>query len=106
LNKCIPGKKDWVKYEELCIQILTFLFLPPFKIILSQVRTESGDTRRDAVLPNNNYEGFWNLIRDEFNSKHIICEFKNYRDDLAPNLLNQLRIYLSKKQLVNSVFYL
>jgi hypothetical protein len=98
LKKCSPGKKDWAKYEELCIGILTFLFLPPFKNILSQVRTESGDTRRDAVLPNNNYEGFWSLIRNEFNSQHIICEFKNYRDDIAPNQLNQLRIYLSKKR--------
>lgn len=70
--------------------------MPPFKNVIEQSRTEAGDTRRDAVLPNNQYSGFWQLIRNEFDSRHIVCEFKNYFTKTSKAQLNQLRIYLSK----------
>lgn len=98
LLECKPGKgkKNWQDYEEICIKILNFLFVPPFSEVKEQSRTESGDTRRDGVLPNNKFTGFWEVIRHEFQSKHIICEFKNYAADVGKDQLNQLRIYLSR----------
>jgi len=96
LKGCKSGQANWHKYEQLGIRILQFLFMPPFKRVLEQSRTESGDTRRDAVLPNNQYSGFWQLIRDEFDGRHIICEFKNYFTKTSKSQLNQLRLYLSK----------
>jgi len=96
LKRCKSGQANWRKYEQLGIRILRFLFMPPFKRILEQSRTEAGDTRRDAVLPNNQYSGFWQLIRDEFDSRHIVCEFKNYFTKTSKSQLNQLRLYLSK----------
>ena len=96
LKRCKSGQANWRKYEKLGIRILRFLFMPPFKRVLEQSRTEAGDTRRDAVLPNNQYGGFWQLIRDEFDSRHIVCEFKNYFTKTSKVQLNQLRLYLSK----------
>ena len=96
LKACKPGQANWRKYEEVGTQILRFLFVPPFKRVIEQSRTEAGDTRRDAVLPNNQYSGFWQLIRDEFDSRHIICEFKNYSSKASKGELNQLRLYLAK----------
>ncbi|KPJ48884.1 MAG: hypothetical protein AMJ41_04055, partial [candidate division Zixibacteria bacterium DG_27] len=32
----------------------------------------------------------------EFNSRHIICEFKNYSSKASKGELNQLRLYLAK----------
>lgn len=96
LLKCKPGKKNWTDYEEICIKTLNFLFVPPFSEVKEQSRTESGDIRRDGVLPNNKFTGFWEMIRHEFQSKHIICEFKNYAVDVGKDQLNQLRIYLSR----------
>lgn len=96
LKGCKSGQANWRKYEQLGIEMLRFLFVPPFKRVIEQSRTEAGDDRRDAVLPNNQYSGFWQLIRDEFDSRHIVCEFKNYFRKTSKDQLNQLRLYLSK----------
>jgi hypothetical protein len=96
LKKCKPGRANWKNYEDTCIQIVRFLFVPPFKNVYEQSRTESGDTKRDAVLPNNQYDGFWQCLRQEFECKHVICEFKNYLTQASKDQLNQLRLYLSR----------
>lgn len=96
INHCKRGKIHWRQYEKLGIKILRFLFVPPFIKVYKQPRTEIGDSKRDAVLPNNQFSGFWNLLRHEFESKHIICEFKNYASTTGKEELNQLRLYLSK----------
>lgn len=94
-----PGKCHWKKYEDICIKILNFLFVPPFRKIYIQSRNNDGFEIRDAILPNNNYSGFWKTLKDEFNSKNIICEFKNYQQANKKDILNQLRIYLEKKSI-------
>jgi hypothetical protein len=91
-----PGEKFWRNYEEICTKILRFLFLPPFRTVMTQTRSADGHERRDAILPNNSYEGFWAALRAEFDSRHIICEFKNTVSSADKEDLQQLRIYLSK----------
>ncbi len=92
---CEPGQSDWNRFESACVRSLRFLFIPPFRKVTVQVRDEVGHERRDAILPNNQFIGFWNLVRHEFDCKHVVCEFKNSRAS-AKDDLNQLRIYLSK----------
>ncbi|MDC7783913.1 restriction endonuclease [Priestia megaterium] len=98
LKLCPPGHGDWRKYENICFKILREMFVPPFKKVIEQRSTESRDQRRDAVLPLNNhsYGDFWSVIKEEFNSKHIIVEFKNYKEPIKKDQLNQLRLYLSR----------
>lgn len=96
LENCAAGQEYWRKYEDLCMDILRFLFVPPFRNVLVQVRSADRHERRDAILPNNQYSGFWQIIREEFNSRHIVCEFKNLRGVGSKASVNQLRIYLSK----------
>jgi hypothetical protein len=97
LNNLAPGRKHWRAYENLCIKVLHFLFVPPFRRIHVQSRTADGHEIRDAVLSNNNLSGFWGLLRTEFDAKHAVCEFKNGKDGQSKEALNQLRIYLSKR---------
>jgi len=97
LENCAAGRRNWRKYEDLCIDILRFLFVPPFRNVLVQVRTADKHERRDAILPNNQYSGFWQVIREEFDSRHIVCEFKNLRSVSSKASVNQLRVYLSKR---------
>lgn len=97
LKKIRPGKEDWRKYEDVMVKILRFLFVPPFKKVIKQVSSGTKDVRRDAVLPNNQSDGFWKLIRDEFNSRHIICEFKNNSVLPKKDNIDQLRGYLRRK---------
>ncbi len=96
LKKCRPGLSNWRNYELICVKILRFLFIPPFKEVKLQARSKGNKEQRDAILPNNQYSGFWKLIHDEFNSRHIVCEFKNGNTHGDKQWLNQLRIYLSK----------
>jgi hypothetical protein len=96
LLNCSAGKNDWRKYEEICIKILRFLFLPPFRKVIIQGSSADKHERRDAIIVNNQHIGFWNLIRNEFNSRNIICEFKNISTNGSKDCLNQLRTYLQK----------
>ena len=98
LEKTRPGTKDWKAYENICFDILQYLFIPEFDIIYPQIRTHDGHQIRDAIIPNNAHFGFWKNIKDEFSSKNIVCEFKNgIKKNVSKDSINQLRIYLSKK---------
>lgn len=99
LKRVSIGRKGWLAYEKLCVKILRFLFVPPFRHIHVQSRTQDGHERRDAVLSNNNLGGFWGLVRDEFSARHVVCEFKNGEDGRSKDSLNQLRMYLSRRSI-------
>lgn len=96
LDGCEPGPAGWRSYEEICLKCLRFLFMPPFRKVLVQARTAKRDQQRDAVLPNNQFDGFWKLIKEEFETRHVVCEFKNVTGASGTEDLNQLRLYLSK----------
>lgn len=95
LEKIRPGKQDWQAYENVCAKCLRFLFVPPFRSLIEQGRSADGHESRDLILPNNQFGGFWSLIRHEFDSRHVVCEVKNVAS-LRKDDLNQLRIYLDK----------
>jgi hypothetical protein len=99
LKICKPGIQHWKQYEEVCIDALNFIFVPPFKTVIPQQSTSDGHERRDAIIPNNQTTGFWKFIREEFQSRHIVCEFKNKSETLSKKDVEQLRIYLSNKSL-------
>lgn len=96
LKNCPIGVNNWQNYENICIKILRYLFIPPFREIKIQSRSEVNYERRDAIIPNNQHTGFWQQIRNEFDCKHVVIEFKNGVSGNSKNALNQLRIYLSK----------
>ncbi|NII26419.1 hypothetical protein HB364_15120 [Pseudoflavitalea sp. X16] len=96
LMLCPVGIKGWKAYEEICFEILNFLFVPPFSEINIQHRNLSGTQRKDALLLNNIYDsGFWNSIRSEFGSKQIVFEFKNVKKIRSQDI-GQIYRYLSK----------
>lgn len=99
LHECEPGRAQWKIYEDICIDALNFLFVPPFKRILIQQNTEDKYERRDAIMPNNQVTGFWKHVREEFQARHIVCEFKNKSENLSKKDIEQLRLYLSNKSL-------
>lgn len=96
LQGCKPGMEGWAEYENICLKILRYLFLPPLKEVKVQARSSGNLERRDAIIPNYQQSGFWHLIHNEFDSRHVVCEFKNSSSGGHKGSLNQLRIYLSK----------
>jgi hypothetical protein len=96
LADCPAGLRAWTRYEDICIRSLRMLFVPPFRNVMIQARSADGHERRDAILPNNQFSGFWKLVKDEFESRHVVCEFKNLKRTSGKHEMHQLRIYLSK----------
>jgi len=94
LKQCQPGKQDCYKYENVCIEILTKVFVPPLKSPRVQARTLSGLERRDALFSLRGVKQDWEEIRQEFEANFLLCEFKNYADAFHKDEVNQTRNYL------------
>lgn len=99
LRDCKAGRANWKEFEDVCVEILTFLFVPPLKKPIVQPRTYSQIDRRDAVFPNREDTGTsnWAKLYRELNARMILFEFKNYdHDDIGKEEINQTKSYLTE----------
>ncbi len=99
LKSCPLGVNGWKQFEDICIEILTFLFVPPLEVPRIQIRTRSGIDRKDAIFPNRNFnlENTWGKIYQELNARLILFEFKNYdKTEIEKEDVNQVRNYLTE----------
>jgi hypothetical protein len=99
LDNCPEGTAGWKAYEDICIEILNYLFVPPLGEPKIQSRRESGIDIRDAIYPNRNNNENWKFIRDDYDAKYIVFEFKNYPENgskIDKHVLLQIDDYLKK----------
>lgn len=99
LKRCPAGRAGWQEFEEACVQILRFLFVPPLTEPIIQPRTYSGTDRRDAVFPNRNldYPNNWGHLYRELGARMVLFEFKNYdTEEIGKEETNQTRNYLTQ----------
>ncbi|WP_018343898.1 TIR domain-containing protein [Cytophaga aurantiaca] len=99
LDECPEGKPGWKTYEDICLDILNYLFVPPLGKPRIQSRRESGIDIRDAIFPNRNSNENWKFIRDDYDAKYIVFEFKNYSEngnEIDKQVLLQVDDYLKK----------
>jgi CheY-like chemotaxis protein len=94
LTMCPPGWVSYRVYETICVDILRYLFVPPFPEVLEQQRTADGHEVRDAVMPNTLTGGFWGDLKREFGSNHIPCEVKNLSTRITGRHVGQMRLRL------------
>jgi hypothetical protein len=80
IDRCPAGDAGWREFEDLCIEALEYLFVPPLVKPHVQSRTHSGTNRRDAVFPNRNFDEKhgWGLLLRELEARLVLFEFKNY----------------------------
>jgi hypothetical protein len=102
LKNCPEGRAGWRDYENICTDILNHLFIPPLSDPIVQSRTESGIDIRDALYPNRCEHHKWKFIRDDYNAKYILFEFKNYStsdggNNIDKEVVNQVRNYLNER---------
>lgn len=98
LDGCPLGASGWREFEDLCIEILEYLFVPPLTRPIIQARTHSGTNRRDAVFPNRNFDNYngWGLLLRELDARMVLFEFKNYdREEVGHEEIIQTDNYLS-----------
>ena len=99
LDNCPEGMSGWKDYENICIKILSHLFVPPLKEPKIQSRRESGIDIRDVVFPNRSNDENWKFIRDDYDAKYIVVEFKNYSEngsEIDKQVVLQIADYLKK----------
>lgn len=99
LDSCPQGEGGWRAFEDVCIEILCYLFVPPLTTPRIQTHTYSGTNRRDAVFPNRNLfsENPWAQLLKELNARMILFEFKNYdRTKIGTEEVNQTLNYMTE----------
>lgn len=104
LDTCPAGAAGWRLFEDLCIEILTYLFDPVVTLHSRQGKTYSGIQRRDAIYSNRNISPSnlpmtknWYHLYQELNARLILFEFKNYDStEITQDEVNQTRNYMSK----------
>jgi hypothetical protein len=97
LQTCPPGHAGWSEFENVAIEILEYLFVPPLQPPNIQARSFSGIDRRDAIFANreDNGDSIWAKIRRELSARMILFEFKNYdTSEIGKEEVIQTRSYL------------
>lgn len=100
LYSCPCGIAGWKQFEDICLEILCYLFVPPLSNPIIKQRTYSGIDIRDAVFPNHNYtsNNHWANLLEELNARLVLFEFKNYDSSkIGKEEVNQARNYLTKR---------
>lgn len=97
LNSLKAGKRYWKQYEDLCIEILNFAFIPALRPPKIQSRSEDGLDRRDAIYPIGHSDFFWNYLRSECRTRFVVAEFKNYVDSIGQQEVESIQQYLYTK---------
>lgn len=92
------GMSGWKPFEDVCTDILKYLFVPPLEKPVVQARSYSGIDRRDAIFANRNHDGAGNWVHlyKELGARMILFEFKNYDlIEVGKDEVNQTRNYLT-----------
>lgn len=91
------GKPGWTMFEKLAAQSLTEIFVQHLDPPTIQTRTEDGLDIMDAIFDIPENGSSWAQIRTDYRTYFVVAEFKNYRDEVNQNQVNQLAEYLWSK---------
>lgn len=98
LNKLSAGKKDATKFEDKCIDILKYLFDNNIDLALWEKQPTTDDSlhRFDLLcrIISSTHNNFWTQLSNDFHTRYVLFEFKNYSDKIK-----QGQIYTTEKYL-------
>lgn len=99
LQECPYGKKNKAdqKFEQICKQILYYLFETEFSQLSSQHKTKDKLFRMDFLCAFKGLSDFWKLLMVHYNTRFVVFECKNYKEKISQNL-----IYITEKYLFDS----
>lgn len=104
LEEIKKGKEEYRKYENICLKILKYLFEINLSGWNEQETTDDNLNRFDLVCRVNKGNEFWNFIINEFGSRYVIFEFKNYEEEIEQTQIYTTEKYLFKTALRNVAF--
>ena len=96
-----PGKEEATKYEEVCVDIIKFLFSEHIQFYKEQKKSNADLYRFDfcGKIKHGNISEFFETIQRFFNTKYIIFEFKNYKEEITQKEIYTTEKYLYEKAL-------
>jgi len=92
--KAIPEGSGWQAYENVCVEILNYVFIPPLRMPKIQSTSEDGLDRRDAIYPIGTGHAFWDNIKYQYSARMVVAEFKNHTDKIGQTEVESLQQYL------------
>ncbi|TPI52677.1 hypothetical protein FJ420_32320 [Mesorhizobium sp. B3-1-3] len=87
------------EYEALCMAVLIKLFDPTLYGFEKQATTTDGGNRYDFICRIKAGNHFWDSLRQDFRTKAILFECKNYSDEIGPD-----QIYSTERYLFSGLF--
>lgn len=93
------GKVAWRDYEQLCAEILKYLFPNDLLGWHTQKRTDDGLNRFDFVCRIRPTTEFWSFLIDHLDSRYVLFEFKNYLGQIKQGQILTTEKYLLEKGL-------
>ncbi len=99
LKQCRPGQEDGSnrEYEEICTEIIKYLFETDFLKMSEQHKTDDDLFRMDCLCSFKETKVFWKFLMQFYNSKFVVFEYKNYSSYIKQNL-----IYITEKYLFSA----
>lgn len=104
LSGCAEGSDGAPYFEDLCSDVLEKIFSDSLTLWERQPRSNSDLYRFDLlcrIKDDENNEGFWHIVERFFNSKYIVFEYKNYKDEITQKEIYSTERYLYNKALRN-----
>jgi len=94
LSACNPGKIDCYVYQKLVGEILEYLFTPPLGKPIPELSDKAQANRRDFIMPNYTYKGFWAFMREKYEADYVVIDAKNYTRKVKKSEILQIANYL------------
>ena len=94
LRKCPPGRADWLDFQRIVKDVIENLFVPPLGRPIWESADASGANRRDIILPNYAFDGFWKYMRETYKADYIVVDAKNYKGGITKAQALQIANYL------------
>ncbi|PAO69280.1 restriction endonuclease [Bacillus sp. X2(2017)] len=104
LERINPGKKNYIDYEKTCKNILQVLFNEDLSGWEYQSRTNDDLHRFDLICRIKKGNEFWEYLIEDFSSRYVLFEFKNYEDKIKQGQIYTTEKYLFKTGLRNVAF--
>lgn len=101
LSDIEPGTESFRKYEDVCIEILKYVLGDYLTLWKIQEPSNDGLYRFDLCckIKSGTNQEFFDTIKNYFNTKYIVFEFKNYKDAIGQKEIYTTEKYLYEKAL-------
>ena len=101
LKAIVPGKNTFREYEDVCIDILKYTLGDYLTLWKKQEKSSDGLYRFDLCckIKSGVNQDFFQTIKNYFNTKYIVFEFKNYNEQITQKEIYTTEKYLYEKAL-------